>query len=303
MNGILHVNDLHLGYAGGVKALDGVGFSVGEELVGLLGPNGAGKTTLLKVLSRRLRPLRGTGTLMGISLEDPATRVAWLEKMSYLPQEEEPPHGLTGWEVVDTALRLSRPGWPTARRKAQVEMALRRVGLLEAAGRRAQKYSGGMKRRLGLARALAPEPDLLLVDEPTSGLDPQERVAFRELLSSLAEVSSVLISTHITADVEVSCSRVIVLYGGRVLYDGQPSELIRDCQGKVMAARLTKSEMETVAQRYRVVTIIPEREHVRIRYFISENGPGPGEAVNPTLEEAYLHLVGRHGALEVPDHE
>jgi len=298
MSAILEVRDLHFDYAGTVRVLKGVGFTVGEELVGLLGPNGAGKTTLMKLLSRRLRPQKGSGSLMGIPLESPRTRLTWLSRVSYLPQDEEPPGVLTGAEVVETALSLVRPLWPAAKRRSQGETALRRVGLWEVRDRRARGYSGGMKRRLGLARALAPEPDLLLVDEPTSGLDPQERVAFRELLSSLAEVSAVLISTHITADVELSCSRVIVLLDGRILFDGTPAELILECDGLVRAARIPLQEVEALALTHRIVTRVPERDQVRVRYFIREGDPGPGFPVSATLEEAYLHFVGGHGGVE-----
>ena len=282
-------------YAQGVKALDGVNLSIGSDLVGLLGPNGAGKTTLLSVLSRRLRLQGGTGSLLGVPLEDPSTRTEWLQHVSYLSQEETPPHHLTGREVVQTALDLARPSWPRKRKAEAVEQSLRRVNLENAAGRRAITYSGGMRRRLGLARAIAPEPRLLLIDEPTSGLDPQERVSFRDLLCRVADVSAVVVSTHIAADVEVSCNRVVVFVRGRVLWEGTPQEMIRRAMGRVRSTAIRESEIEGAGDRYKITSMVREGDFFNIRFIPGEGAEASGEAVVPTLEEAYIDMVAGNG--------
>jgi ABC-2 type transport system ATP-binding protein len=295
VSALLELRDVHMQYAGGVKALDGVDLSVGSDLLGLLGPNGAGKTTLLSLLSRRLDPQSGSGRLHDIPLEDPSTRTRWLERVSYLPQEEAPPGHLSGREVVETALALARPQWPSRQRREAADTALRRVNLVKAAERRAAGYSGGMRRRLGLARALATEPSLLLIDEPTSGLDPQERVSFRDLLSRVADVSAVIVSTHIAADVEVSCNRVVVFFGGRVLWDGVPRDLIRRSKDRVRAAVLTREGVQGLSGRYRVTSILDDGGECRVRYLAAPEAEGPGEICTPTLEEAYIDLVSRGG--------
>jgi len=233
---------------------------------------------------------------MGVPFDAPGSRVPWLEQMSYLPQQENPPSRLTGREVIHTTLALSRPEWPRKKRRDAVDRALSWVGLLPVADRTATTYSGGMRRRLGLARTLAPQPSLLLVDEPTSGLDPQERVAFRELISRLAEVSAVIVSTHITADVEVSCSRVAVLFRGRILWDGEPSQLIKRSQHGVYSIRLDKTGMDRLAAGYTVTSAIHNENEFLVRYLASPENPGPGQPCDPTLEEAYIDLITRHGA-------
>jgi ABC-type multidrug transport system ATPase subunit len=291
VSALLELEDLHFRYAGGVQALDGVTLEVGAGLVGLLGPNGAGKTTLLSVLARRLKPQRGTGNLLGIPLVDPGGRAAWLERLGYLPQEEGPPSQLSGREVVELALALARPTWSRRRRQATVDDVLHQVGLAAVADRRAIGYSGGMRRRLGLARALAPGPTLLLVDEPTSGLDPEERVAFRELLTGLAEVSAVIVSTHIAADVEVSCSRVLVFADGRVVWNGSPSQLMATCDGRVRSLVVDEDAAAKLARRHRITAMVRDGDQVRLRFLAEPSQAMEGEPVAPTLEEAYLQLV------------
>jgi ABC-type multidrug transport system ATPase subunit len=291
MTTLLRVDNLSLRYAGGVQALDDVSLEIGPELVGLLGPNGAGKTTLLSVLARRLRPQGGSGTLLGIPLENPRARLDWLSKISFLPQEEASPSVLSGREVVETALALARPEWPRTKRRQAAEDALARVGLSNVAERRAIGYSGGMRRRLGLARALASEPLLLLVDEPTSGLDPEERVAFRDLLGNLADLSSVLVSTHIAADVELSCSRVVVFVAGTVIWDGIPSQLIARCSDHVFSCTVAENDLERMKKTARITSVMQRHEGYDVRYLAEQPINKASKPVAPSLEEAYIRLV------------
>jgi ABC-2 type transport system ATP-binding protein len=154
-----------------------------------------------------------------------------------------------------------------------------------------------MQRRLGLARVLALRPRLLLVDEPTSGLDPEERVAFRDLLVRLADVAAVIVSTHIAADVEVSCSRMLVFLAGRIIWDGRPSELLAACEGRVRRCELAdETAAGGLAATYRVTATRREEGCVTLRYLVEPDDPGPGEPCAPTLEEAYIDLVRRRTA-------
>src|SRR5690606_19921917 len=122
-----------------------------------------------------------------------------------------------------------------AERQRQIEDLLNKVRLTDAAGRRLKTYSGGMKRRVGIAQALLGNPKLLIVDEPTAGLDPEERVRFRNLLSDMAAERTIILSTHIVEDISQSCNDLAVLKGGRVVFRGAPSDLIERARGHVWA--------------------------------------------------------------------
>ncbi len=214
-------------YADGTEALRGIDLEIGRGMLGLLGPNGAGKTTFLSILVLELAPTAGGLRFDGLDATRGRDRELIRGRIGYLPQSYQPVPSLTGREYLLHCARLR--GVPLGRRalRERVGLLLAEVGLERAADRRAGTYSGGMKRRLGVAQALVHEPGLLVVDEPTAGLDPEERIRFRNLISEIAEGTAVVLSTHIVEDVEATCPRLAVIAGGRLLFDGSPSALLR----------------------------------------------------------------------------
>lgn len=194
----------------GTDALAGVDLDVPEgSVVGLVGPNGSGKTTLLSVLAGLRRPSEGT-------VEIAARHVG------VLPDTPQFEPWLTGREVVDLSRGLAAPHLPAAR----VDEALARTGLADAADRRTGGYSRGMLQRLGLAATLVTEPDLYLLDEPSSALDPAGRREVLQLVAELAQGATVLLSSHILADVQQVCDRVAVLLDGQVRWQGAMDDLL-----------------------------------------------------------------------------
>lgn len=225
---MIELDGLTKTYADGTEALKGVSLTLDQGMFGLLGPNGAGKTTFLSILVLALEPSAGRRVYDGLDAARPALRAEIRRRIGYLPQDYHPLPHLTGEEYLLHCAHLRGMGGVGLR--GRVRELIASVGLAEAARRPAGTYSGGMQRRLGIAQALIHSPRLLVVDEPTAGLDPEERIRFRGLIGEVAESTAVLLSTHIVEDVEATCPRLAVIARGRLLFDGSPTEILRQSE-------------------------------------------------------------------------
>ena len=263
---------------GATRALADVDLDLEPGVIGLLGPNGAGKTTLLRLLATALPPSQGEVRVLGRDPEASAERTDIRRRLGYLPQEVGFPRGFTAFAFVDYIALLKEWTEPAARH-AEVRRVLDQVGLSDLVTKRIRAMSGGQRRRVALAQALLGSPPVLILDEPTSGVDPEQRVTLRTVLAEIARTSIVVLSTHQTEDVAALCERVIVLDQGRVRYDGQVTELVRQAAGRVWLADqpdpAATVSWRTGTGRYRNVAA-----HAR-------DGV---EHVEPSLEDAYLLL-------------
>ncbi|MGH9299967.1 MAG: ATP-binding cassette domain-containing protein, partial [Acidimicrobiales bacterium] len=178
----IEVKSLTKRYPGGALALDKLDLHVPTGMFGLLGSNGAGKTTLMRILAGVLPPTGGSVKIGPYDLFDDEDKVEIQQRLGYLPQELGVYPELSAREFLDYIAILKGLDNPSRRRR-RVEEVLDLVSLAKVASRRLGGYSGGMKRRVGIAQALLTDPALLIVDEPTAGLDPEERVRFRMLLA------------------------------------------------------------------------------------------------------------------------
>lgn len=213
-------------YSDGKHALRGVDLALGEGMFGLLGPNGAGKTTLLSILVLALEPSSGTRLYDGLDARSALARPRIRGSVGYLPQDFQPIRHLTGREYLLHCARMRSVRLNRQDLDRRVHMLLEAVDLHDAAERASGEYSGGMRRRLGIAQALIHAPRLVVIDEPTAGLDPEERIRFRNLIADVAEDVAVLLSTHICEDIEATCERVGIMTDGRLVYDGPPGALM-----------------------------------------------------------------------------
>jgi ABC-2 type transport system ATP-binding protein len=197
------------------------------EVVGFLGPNGAGKTTTMRMLTGFLPPTRGTIRVAGFDVLRESLAVR--QRIGYLPENVP----LYREHRVDEMLRFHGRlhGLSRSELSRRADEVLERVGLTERRRSRIGSLSRGLRQRAGLAVALLPRPDVLILDEPTSGLDPLQRIEVRRLIRELTEDHTVLLSSHILAEVEAVCPRVIILDRGRVAADGSPDELVRTLGG------------------------------------------------------------------------
>ncbi len=290
---MIEIHDLTKTYVGGVRALDGLDLEVGSGMFGLVGPNGAGKTTLMRILAGIIQPTSGTVRVFGHDLHTVAGRMAAKALLGYLPQDLGLYPNLTGREFLDY-IAILKGITEAGERRRQIERLLEEVRLVDVADRKLKTYSGGMRRRIGVAQALLGDPKLLIVDEPTVGLDPEERVRFRNLLSEMAARCTIILSTHIVEDISHSCNDLAVISQGRALFRGAPADLIEQVRGHVWAITTAG---ERPAGDLMVVSTLQLQHGVQYRVLGAPASTDGALALEPSLEDGYIWLMRqRRGA-------
>ena len=213
-------------------ALDGVSFSVGcGEVVGFLGPNGAGKSTTMRILTTFMAATSGSVRVGGDCVFENPMRVR--ERIGYMPENNPLPTDLRVGDYLKFRAQLKRlANGDSANRIAEV---IEQCGVADVAGRFIGQLSRGYRQRVGLADALLAKPELIVLDEPTAGLDPNQVRSVRRLIRELAGGHTVLISSHILSEIEMTCNRVVILHEGRLLANGALEELMAKANAAVVA--------------------------------------------------------------------
>ncbi len=208
-------------YRGRVHALQDISLSVRRgEVFGLLGPNGAGKSTLIKIMMTVVGPTRAEGTILG----QPVGHKPTLARVGYLPEHHRFPRYLTARQTLEFFAALCGVDRQARRRRAAELLDI--VGMAAWADKRIGVFSKGMMQRVGLAQALANDPELVLLDEPTDGVDPVGRRDIRDVLLRLRDQGkTIFINSHLLSELEMVCGRVAILVGGRVARQGALDEL------------------------------------------------------------------------------
>jgi ABC-type multidrug transport system ATPase subunit len=169
---------------------------------------------------------------------------------------------------------------------------LENVGLFDVRERYANKLSGGMKRRLGIAQALIHNPKVIVVDEPTSGLDPEERIKFRNLLSEVSGNDVIIIlSTHIVGDISSTCKRMALMNRGEISFFGSPEEMLKRAEGKVWRVHVTAEELMQIGNTYPVISTIPSGATWDVQVVADEIDGYEAEPCPPNLEHAYVYYM------------
>ena len=283
----IEINDLSKIYRGGVQAIDTIDMTIPSGMFGLLGPNGAGKTTLMRILAGILRPTSGTIHVGEFDIHTERGRTSVKRILGYLPQELGMYPDLSAREFLDYVGILKGMDNRKARRQ-RVEELLEIVSLSNAANRKLKTYSGGMKRRIGIAQALLNDPKLLIVDEPTAGLDPEERIRFRNLLSDLGGDRTVLLSTHIVEDIAQTCRNLAIMKSGKVVFQGTTTELVGETRGKVWIITTQGIKPEG---NFTVVSTLNMGTTIQYRV-VGELSPRAGAVpAEPSLEDGYVWLM------------
>ena len=225
---------------GNFQALDNISVELEQgEVVGFLGPNGAGKSTTMKIITGYVAPSSGSVSVNGFDLQSQSLDCR--RQIGYLPQQAPLYEDMTVAAYLDHVARLK--GVPKASRRREIVEAIEAANLQEVEKRHIRKLSGGNQRRVGLAQALINKPPILILDEPTAGLDPAQVANLRDLIIKLKEKHTILLSTHILAEVEACCSRVIVVNRGRGILDENIEQLKERCR-QVARVRVRLSQAD-----------------------------------------------------------
>jgi ABC-2 type transport system ATP-binding protein len=285
----IKINNLSKVYPGGHKALNDINLTLREGMFGLLGPNGAGKSTLMRILVTIMEPTSGEVLINGKDINTQRKQVR--QMLGYLPQDFRFFAQLRSWEFLDYAARLA--GMNSKKQRIErVDEMLESVGLFKYRNRMANKLSGGMKRRLGIAQALIAHPSIIIVDEPTTGLDPEERIRFRNLLSDLSHSDTVIIlSTHIVGDISSTCSQMALLNEGELVYDGPPDQLVSHAKGFVWQAHVSQEQYDKLKENVPIISTIPSGTGWEIQFVGEKPAEIEAEEMHPNLEHAYVHFM------------
>ena len=286
---MITVSQLTKTYGKKVQALRGVDLEIGAGMFGLVGPNGAGKTTLMRIVAGLLRPTTGKVTVFGNDVTTNRGKLAVKAMLGYLPQELGLYPDLTAFEFLEY-VALLKGMTDKAKRQVQLVEILELVGLTQDSRRRMRTFSGGMKRRVGIAQALLGHPQLLIVDEPTSGLDPEERVRLRNLLSDMAGRCTVILSTHIIEDISLSCNLMAVINLGKVLFRGSPRDLVNNARGRVWNITTDGKRPEVGAE---IVSSMQLNNGIQYRLVGDVLEGYNATPVEPSLEDGYIWLMGQ----------
>jgi len=224
---------------GKMKAVDDLTFTMPRGgVIGFVGPNGAGKSTTIRMILGLIRPTAGNAEILGHGICTPST---YLGKVGALVESPVFYPSLSGRNNLRALAKLG--GYPTE----QIDEALETVDLTKRAGDKVKNYSLGMKQRLGIAAALIPNPELLVLDEPTNGLDPAGIVEIRKLLKRIGNSGrTVFVSTHLLSEVEAEADRLVMIHNGRLVYAGELAEIMKKACDSVFAKPENPADMEAL---------------------------------------------------------
>lgn len=294
------------------KALDGLSFEVNEnEIFGLLGPNGAGKTTLIHILATLLKPTEGGAIVNGFDVLHNATKVR--QSIGVVFQAPSSDDILTGYENLKVHALLY--GIPRKLREKRISEVLELVGLEDRKNDQVKKYSGGMRRRLEIARGLLHHPKVFFLDEPTLGLDPKSRETMWKYIKKivLEEKVTIILTTHYMEEADMLCDRIGFITNGKIIALDSPSKLKQEIGGDIV--KITFSDripldkdftkfdfVHKVERKENSVIIYMEKVNSNLHMLIKDlDGVQTIEYKKPTLNDVFLKLSGDYLSGDSPE--
>ena len=270
------------------EALKDICFTLHKGTYGLLGENGAGKSTLMRMMATVDFPTKGEIRYDGKDIYAMDEKYRGL--IGYMPQNYNVYPGFTAKDFLEYMGVLK--GIPKEKLRSRIDEVLEFVNLSDAADKKVKTFSGGMKRRIGIAQAIINEPEILILDEPTAGLDPKERIRFSNIISDMGKDKIVLLSTHIVSDIEAIASELVVMKKGKILETGNVDELVQTVKGKVWETVVVQETYQKLRKERAVIHIKQMGKEVQGR-FVGERYPDvENHQTEPTLEDYYIFFGG-----------
>ncbi|MBN1058659.1 ABC transporter ATP-binding protein [Clostridium botulinum] len=292
----LEIKDLTKIY-GRKRANDGITVTLENGVYGLLGPNGAGKTTLMKQITTLIKPDKGEILYNGEDIFNMDDKYRNL--IGYLPQEFGVYKNFTAKQFLQYVGTLK--GMNGKSLNSKVDELLELVGLYDVRNKAIGKFSGGMKRRVGIAQVLLNDPKIIVLDEPTAGLDPQERTRFRNLIAKISRDKVIILSTHIISDIESVAKETIMIKKGKLLMKGTHREILSDMNNKVYNISVNdESEINRIQDKYKVVSIQSDADSTILRV-VSDTKPKEinVEPTSARFEDVYMFYFDLENSKEV----
>ncbi len=281
----LRTENLYKSYRG-KEALRGINIALKPSMYGLLGENGAGKSTLMRILTTVDFQTKGKVYFNGTDIK--ALDEDYRKLIGYMPQEFNVYKSFTANEFLEYIGALK--GMPRKVLQRRIPEVLEFVNLLDEAPKKVSTFSGGMKRRIGIAQAILDDPEILFFDEPTAGLDAKERIKFSNIISAMSKDKIVLLSTHIVSDIEAMANNLIVIKQGEILQAGEIDAMVSGLANKVWETLVDQTTFYELSEVREVVRRRQEGSNIHVRYVGEAYGGTINAPLSPNLEDYYMYV-------------
>lgn len=279
----LKIENLYKSYRN-KEALKNINLTLKPGTYGLLGENGAGKSTLMRILTTVDFQTQGTVTYNGEDITQLDHK--YREIIGYMPQDYTVFPSFTAQDFLEYMGALK--GIPKDELNKKIPEVLAFVNLAHVSHKKVKGFSGGMKRRLGIAQVILNDPQILIFDEPTAGLDAKERIRFSNIISAMSKDKIVILSTHIMSDIEAISNHLIIINQGEIVETSKIETLVEKVRNQVWEVVVNQEQFNKVSEARQVVRRKQEGDHIRVRYVGAPYEGLKNEGLEPTLEDYYV---------------
>lgn len=281
---ILKIEDLNFKYKN-KKVLNDLNLTLQNGIIALLGPNGSGKSTLMKIIATLYETKNGNIHLNELDYSTDKNKIKGY--IGYLPQGFDMYKNITGKEYLLFVARMKNV--QNDKLDQHINTIVSALNLELFINKKISTYSGGVKRRLGIAQSIIGNPKLIILDEPTVGLDPEQRNEFRKLLPVISKDKIVIISTHIVEDIQFSCNKIVVLNDGNILYNGEIYDLTKNTT--IYSTTLSDKEYNNLPSHIKVIDCNIINGKFNIKYVSRKELLNNSTRVDISLQDAYINLL------------